>query len=177
MARTSGRAYKIRHPKKKIFLERYRISGNVSDAARVAGISRQTFYEWRERDKKFAELATVAEQEALDLMEHEAWRRAVSGVKKPVYQSGKKVGVVREYSDVLLIFLLKARDPEKYREIRVQHEHAGKGGGPIRHQVDGVDFVDLSRLSDEELAQLEELVEKAAGSGGDQDGEGQEVAP
>jgi len=42
---------------------------------------------------------------------------------KPVYHGGKRVGFIREYSDVLLIFLLKGLRPAKYRE-RV--EHAGR---------------------------------------------------
>ena len=35
---------------------------------------------------------------------------------KPVFHKGEQCGVVREYSDTLMIFLLKARDPAKYRE-------------------------------------------------------------
>lgn len=49
-------------------------------------------------------------------MEAEAWRRGKTGVLKPVYQGGKKVGSVREYSDTLLIFMLKGTRPEKYRD-------------------------------------------------------------
>jgi len=30
---------------------------------------------------------------------------------KPVYYQGEQCGEVREYSDTLLIFILKARDP------------------------------------------------------------------
>ena len=48
--------------------------------------------------------------------ETEAWRRGKAGVLKPVYQGGKKVGSVREYSDTLPILCSKARDPEKYRD-------------------------------------------------------------
>jgi hypothetical protein len=45
-------------------------------------------------------------------------RRGVTGYDKPVYQQGRLVGTVREYSDTLLIFALKARAPDRYREIR-----------------------------------------------------------
>lgn len=38
---------------------------------------------------------------------------------------------VREYSDTLAIFLLKAHKPEKYRE---RHEHTGPNGGPIQFE-------------------------------------------
>lgn len=47
-----------------------------------------------------------------------------------------------------------------------QHEHTGKGGGPIRHAVD------LSTLSDEELEQLELIRGKLALAGGDPGGAG-----
>ena len=57
------------------------------------------------------------------VLEPEAIRRAVEGVEKPVYQGGELVGYVREYSDTLLIFLLKGGKPHKYREnIKIDSE-------------------------------------------------------
>ena len=56
-------------------------------------------------------------------MEAEARRRGVEGTLKPVFYKGEECGQVREYSDTLLIFLLKAHDP-KYRD-RQQVEHSG----------------------------------------------------
>jgi len=49
-------------------------------------------------------------------LEAEAWRRAVEGVEKPVFQGGVQVGVIREFSDSVLMFLLRARKPEVYWE-------------------------------------------------------------
>ena len=49
-------------------------------------------------------------------MELEARRRAVKGTDKPVFQRGEQVGTIREYSDTLLMFLLKANKPEKFRD-------------------------------------------------------------
>jgi hypothetical protein len=51
-----------------------------------------------------------------DLIEQEAWRRAVDGYDRPVFQDGELVGLVRAYSDVLLMMLLRGRRPEAYRE-------------------------------------------------------------
>lgn len=89
--------------------------GNVSAAARAARASRNFVYEQRHADEAFA----TAWDEALQLgtagLEDEARRRAFEGVRKPVHQGGKLVGYVRDYSDTLLIFLLKAHDP-KFRE-------------------------------------------------------------
>jgi hypothetical protein len=49
---------------------------------------------------------------------------------------------------------------------KVSHEVTGKNGGPITHHHD------LTKLSDEELAQLEALHSKIALAGGDPGGEG-----
>ena len=51
--------------------------------------------------------------EAADALEREAWRRGAEGVSRPVYQQGREVGVIQEYSDALLIHMLKAHRPEK----------------------------------------------------------------
>ena len=52
------------------------------------------------------------------------------GVDEPVFYQGAQCGAVRKYSDTLLIFMLKARRPEKYRE-RANVELTGQGGGPV----------------------------------------------
>jgi hypothetical protein len=44
------------------------------------------------------------------------WRRAVEGTDKPVFSRGVEVGVIREYSDALAMFLAKGHRPKKYRE-------------------------------------------------------------
>lgn len=49
-------------------------------------------------------------------MEAEAFRRGVKGTEKPVFHQGVECGRIREYSDTLLITLLKANRPAKYRE-------------------------------------------------------------
>jgi len=51
-----------------------------------------------------------------EFLEHEAARRAYHGTLKPQFYKGVECGYVREYSDLLMIFLLKARKPEMYRE-------------------------------------------------------------
>lgn len=57
-----------------------------------------------------------------DLLEDDVRRRAVDGVEEPLFHQGKKVGLTRKYSDTLLIFLLKARRPAKYRDsVRLEH--------------------------------------------------------
>jgi hypothetical protein len=107
------------------FLEAFQRHGNVTWACREIGCSRRLAYKWKEDDSAFAVLYRQAEIEATETMEQEAYRRAVSGTAKPVFHQGAVVGSVQEYSDVLLIFMLKARAPEKYRE-NVNVKHSGQ---------------------------------------------------
>ncbi|MEF2146203.1 MAG: hypothetical protein V3573_12225, partial [Desulfovibrionaceae bacterium] len=88
--------------------------GNVSYAARQAGLSRSRAYELRRDDMDFACAWDEALLESGDLLESEAVRRAVEGVEEPYYYQGEQRGTSRKYSDQLLMFLLKARNPERY---------------------------------------------------------------
>lgn len=106
-----------RQQKKGAFLAAYAEMGVVTYSANAAGISRQTHYTWLESDPEYAEQFAAAEQSAIDVLEAEARRRAVEGVERPVgWYKGKPGGSVREYSDTLLIFLLKGARPEKYSD-------------------------------------------------------------
>jgi hypothetical protein len=105
------------------FLASLRRMGNVSRALKAAGVGRQTAYDHRDRDPNFARQWAEALEQAADWLEREAWRRAVKGTDRPVFQQGGRVGTVRDYSDTLLIHLLKAHKPEKYRD-RVEHTGA-----------------------------------------------------
>ena len=115
----------------RVFLDHFAKEANMTRAAAAAGVSRNTVYAWQEHDTDgFSERYHVAEAQANDAIDAEINRRAITGTLKPVYQGGKKVGCIREYSDVLLIFLAKARMPHKYRET-TRLEHTGADGGPI----------------------------------------------
>ena len=115
----------IRTPEKREkFLDGLGKSCNVSKACKLAGIARNSAYLWRDDDKVFAAEWDKAIEQAADLLEEEAIRRAKDGVKKPVYRGGRLVGYVTEYSDTLLIFLLKGAKPQKYAE-RKDLNHLG----------------------------------------------------
>ncbi len=110
-------------------------------ACEVAKVGRSSHYRWLEKDPEYREAFELAKEGAADILEAEAYRRAVEGVEKPVgWYKGKPGGTVRLYSDVLLMFLLKALRPEKYRE---------------RVEVRGsLASIDLNRLTDEQLARI-----------------------
>lgn len=99
-----------------VFLANLAETCNVSSACLAAGISRQTAYTHRQQYDGFKAQWDEALGIGVWTLEEEAIRRAVKGVDEPVFYQGRSVGAVRKYSDTLLIFLLKAHDPEKYRE-------------------------------------------------------------
>ena len=80
------------------FLEVIRATGNVRLAADSAGIDRSTPYVRARRDERFAAAWAEAQQDATDILEAEARRRALST------------------SDGLLMFPLRAHRPERYRD-------------------------------------------------------------
>lgn len=115
---------------KPVFLEHLRQTANVSRSAKEAGVARQVAYRERGNSDAFREAWDDAIEEGLDYLEEEARRRAYEGTLKPVFYQGDEVGYVREFSDTLMIFLLKGRRPEVYGD-RVKQEITGSGGGPI----------------------------------------------
>ena len=90
--------------------------GNVSKAAAEAKVSRTGIYNLRDSDPAFAAAFDAAVKLGIAALEDEAKRRAFEGYDKPVFYQGAQCGVAREYSDTLMIFLLKAHDPDKYAE-------------------------------------------------------------
>jgi len=91
-------------------------TGNISEACKDADIGRRTAYDLRERSEEFAALWKDALDEACDALEKEARRRAKDGVVNTIFYKGEPVGEEHQYSDTLMIFLLKAHRPEVYRE-------------------------------------------------------------
>ncbi len=136
---------------------------NVTQACKTAKVGRALAYNERGRNAEFARRWDEALDEGVETLEAEAHRRAM------------------RQSDTLMIFLLKAHRPEKYRD-------RWDGDLRLRGSV-GIHPMDLSQLSDEDLELLEEIVGKigitgsglhadeiAAHAGGDPDGESQALA-
>lgn len=117
------------------FLDELAAGNATKHACEAADIGRTTVYELRAADSDFAARWKAAEDEGVEVLEQEARRRAVDGVERPVTIAGERE-LVREYSDTLLIFLLKAKRPGIYRE-HFKHEHSGPDGGPIELAVAG----------------------------------------
>lgn len=158
-----------RTPKKrprwaKAFLTSLAQGGNVRYACEHAEVARSLAYELRDEDPTFAADWLTALDESADLLEQEARRRAEQGLRRLKFHNGATIMVQaqgpggellvnvdgqpimvpyveHEYSDTLMIFLLKGIRPEKYRE-RTDVRHSGK--------------VDIGALSDAELLAITE---------------------
>jgi hypothetical protein len=85
-------------PAKQKAIEAFLKTGTVTAGCAAAAMGRSTWYEYIQSDELFAKLVSEAKEARKDALEQEAERRAVKG------------------SDTLLIFLLKAADPNKYRD-------------------------------------------------------------
>jgi hypothetical protein len=152
---------KTEHRKKRAMLAALARTGVVVEACRAAKVGRTSHYAWLKEDPQYAAAVEDAMEQAADLLEAEARLRATEGVEEPIIgRVGKDqdgvITTVRKKSDTLLIFLLKGRRPEVFRE-RAEVRHTGGVN---------VSGIDLSKLSAAELAQVEALLSKAA-EGGD----------
>lgn len=110
--------------KKKVFLRVLAQTCCVVKAATAAGYSNSVpMYRMRKEDPEFAKAWDEAAQSGADILEKEAVRRAVEGTMEEIYWKGEVVGEKINYSDALLIRLLKAHKPDKFADnTKVQGE-------------------------------------------------------
>ena len=115
---TIGKPLSVARKKQEIFLEELRNTGQVGKSAKAAGFTNSSnLRRLRKNNEQFAaDWDEAIETAVCDVLEPEAWRRAAEGVNKGVYYQGDLVATEKVYSDPLLMFLLKANKPKKYRE-------------------------------------------------------------
>lgn len=99
-----------------LFFEMLAKTCNITLSAAAIGVSRQHVHHLRRTRKDFAKKWADAIEQATDALEHAARTRAMDGYQRPIYQRGELVGHEPCYSDALMITLLKAHRPEKFRE-------------------------------------------------------------
>ena len=145
-------------PNQKAFLSAYIECGSLAAAARASEVGRRNHFDWMD-EPEYAEAFAEAEAQCVELLEAEARRRGVEGVAEPVIYQGQlcfeplrdrqgklqrdpngfpKLSnvplVVYKKSDNLLMFLLKSKRPEVYRD-HAKVEHTGPGGAPLEVRV------------------------------------------
>jgi hypothetical protein len=174
--------------KARAFLAAFRVTASITRAAEAAGIERDLHYRWLKDSKGYAAAFERAREEAGQTLEDEAVRRAHQGIFTPniwkgqfayaesdyipdpetsskklklykLKEDAKPLGVVN-YSDQLLMFILKGLKPDKYRERGL---FEGKRGEPLA--IAGtlaitVEQKNLKTLNDDELASLIAISQK-----------------
>lgn len=94
------------NPKTKAFLTAYAETGNITSASQAVGIDRTLHYHWLTMYTDYADAFQTAKDAFADRLEDIAMSR--------ILNPGKGIG-----GDVLLITLLNAHKPEKYRGVQV----------------------------------------------------------
>ena len=95
----------------------------VVTAKGSSGVDRTTHYWWMKNDPEYRKSFEEAREEACGLLEDEAVRRAYKGTLRPQAIGGGKVMMVTEFSDQLLMFLLKCRNPKVFGDRREDTMH------------------------------------------------------
>ena len=102
--------------------------GQITRAARDAGIHRVTVYNLRDSNPEFATRWSEALDAYADSLEAAAHQRAVEGTDKGVYHQGVLMATEKQYSDSLLLAMLRAKRKEYGETSKV--EITGADGGP-----------------------------------------------
>ena len=135
---TRTRALAKRGDWRRRFLDALRECGTVRYACDAAGVARSTAYRAREEASTFAEAWDDALEDGLDALEAEARRRALDGTEKPIFHAGVQVGTVREYSDQLLIELLRAHRGKLFRPGGASNVNVAVGVQPTGPSMDEI---------------------------------------
>ena len=117
--------------RKAAFLEAMQTEIVISGAAKKAGVGVRTVHDWQQADPRFKADLDDVQEGITQALEREAVKRAVEGSTEDIYHQGKVVGAVQKKSDLLLIFLLKAKRPLVYRD-NVKHEVSVDGPVTLR---------------------------------------------
>jgi hypothetical protein len=117
----------------KRFLKVISDGGSIGKALDASKIGTTAFYDQKKKNPDFAKAYQHAMERAMDRMEDAAYTRAVNGVKERIpTKNGTIIRTV--YSDSLLMFLLKAHRPGKFKDT-VRNEHTGADGAPLAPAV------------------------------------------
>lgn len=153
----AGRRRTSQRAMREAFIEALSGGATITHAARTVGAGRSTVYEWRDEDPEFARRWDEAYAEGADTIEQEAFRRAVQGIEgRPVTFRGQVVAEMTEYSDTLLLALLKARKPNEYRE-RVDLRHSGQIAQPTAAELEANRAAGLDDGMEQALANVASL--------------------
>ena len=114
--------------RKKQFVENYfKLTGNVSELCRRLGISRQTYYEWMEKDQEFRKAIENEQEGLIDFVEN------------------KLFALINGKNPAAIFFFLKTK--AKHRGYVEQWEH--KHSGEVKYELSEKFIPEAKRKEDE----------------------------
>lgn len=122
--------------KRRDFIEALAPGMSVTSAAKFAGFSRVYAYQVKDADPEFASAWDDAIEQATDLLEDAIRKRAIQGELEPIFYKGVQVATVPKTSDLLKMFLMKARHPE-YRDNNKVEIQVGDKLGELMDAISG----------------------------------------
>lgn len=133
------------------FLRAVSMVGSVREAAQIVGISPETHWvDWlQEKDSDYRERFEEHRKRFIDVLEQEAYRRAVVGYDEEKRVMGVLVEATRKRSDQVLMMMLKANARDKYGD-KVETNNTNKN-------LNLDTPVDFTKLTDAELADITKL--------------------
>lgn len=118
-----------------------KLGATDEELARFFGVSVRTLYRWKAQHEAFCQAIKISGAEADQRVERSLYARAVGYTYDAVkIMMHKGVVITEKYREhvppdtTAMIFWLKNRQPEDWRDVHRQ-EHTGKDGGPIEHTV------------------------------------------
>lgn len=102
------------------FIDELSKHGNITQAARVAHVSRAWIYRTRKEDPEFAAAWEEAEEIARDALREHAFKVAVTGWNEQVFgRDGQVLGERWKFSERILSEMLSAKCPEFRKRVEL----------------------------------------------------------
>jgi hypothetical protein len=102
--------------KQEAFLAELTRTLSIAPACERSGVDRKSVYRWMDADPGFKQAVHDAQEQAVDVLEHCAYGRALAG------------------NAMLMMFILNGRRSSIYKYTS-RIEHTGPGGGPVQYTV------------------------------------------
>jgi len=96
-------------------LSAYSATGVIATAAQLAGVPPTLHQDSLQTSLDYRKAYATAQRDSVLSLEEVARHRALLGTEDPVFYSGQVIGHRQRLSDRLLIFLLEANSPRKFR--------------------------------------------------------------
>ncbi len=102
-------------PDQQKLLSFYGVTGVIGTAAQMAEVPIRVHEESLQDSPAYKKAYALAQRDSVLALEERARYRAVVGTEDPIFHGGEMVGYRQRFSDRLMIFLLQANHPAKFR--------------------------------------------------------------